>query len=46
VPATVTIPAFSNQVQVYVTGVASGKTTIHASVLPYIPDTTAAVTVP
>jgi hypothetical protein len=46
VPATVTIPANGTQVQVYVTGVAAGTTTIHAKLLPFIPDTTATVTVP
>jgi hypothetical protein len=43
VPATITIPAGQTEVQVYVTGVANGTTTIHASLLPFIPDTTATV---
>lgn len=45
VPATITIPADNTQVQVYVTGVGNGTTTIHASLLPFIPDTTATVKV-
>jgi hypothetical protein len=45
VPATITIPANSSEVQLYVTGVSNGTTTIHASLLPYIPDTTETVKV-
>lgn len=45
VPATVTILPNTTSVVVPVTGVASGSTLIHASLLPSIPDTTASVTV-
>jgi hypothetical protein len=44
VPATVNFAANATSVSVPVTGVASGSTTIHASALPNIPDTTASVT--
>jgi len=45
VPATITVPAGYLQVQLYITGVSNGTTTIHASLLPYIPDATATVTI-
>ena len=45
VPSTVNVPAGATSVQVPVTGVSSGTATIHASSLPNLPDTTAAVTV-
>jgi len=45
VPATIKIPAGYTEVQVNVTGVSKGTTTIHASLLPSIPDTTATVNV-
>lgn len=45
VPATVTFAANATTVTVPVTGAAAGTTTIHASALPTIPDTTAAITV-
>jgi hypothetical protein len=45
VPATATIPANGTSVIVPVTGVAAGATLIRASVLPFVPDTTAGVTV-
>ena len=45
VPPTITIPAGTTQVQLYITGVANGTTIIHANLLPFIPDTTATVTI-
>lgn len=45
VPATVKIAAYTKSVSVPVTGVTPGPAIIHASLLPYIPDTTASVTV-
>ncbi len=45
VPATVVIPANATSIGVSVTGVASGTTLVHASLLPILADTTATVTV-
>src|SRR6185369_5838332 len=45
VPATVTFAATAASITVPVTGVAVGSTTIHASSLPNLADTTASVTV-
>jgi hypothetical protein len=45
VPTTVTIPPNATSVVVPITGVAAGSTTVHASALPNVPDTTAIVTV-
>jgi trimeric autotransporter adhesin len=45
VPLTATFPANVATITVPVTGVGAGSTTIHASVLPGIPDTTATVNV-
>jgi len=44
-PATVTFPANGTSVTLPVTGVGVGSTIIHASALPAVPDTTAAITV-
>ncbi len=45
VPATVKIAAYTKSVSVPVTGITPGPAVIHASFLPFIPDTTASVTV-
>ena len=45
VPATVVIPANATSIGVSVTGVASGTTVVHASLLPILADTTATVIV-
>ncbi len=45
VPLTIVIPANQTSVNVPVSGVAGGIATIHASILPDVPDTTALITV-
>jgi len=45
VPATATFTAGASTVQVPVSGVSSGSTKIHASLLPNLPDTSATITV-
>jgi hypothetical protein len=44
-PATVVIPSGSTSTTVPLTGVGVGSTTIHASALPNVPDTSASVTI-
>jgi hypothetical protein len=43
VPATITVPAGQTEVQLFVSGVGNGTTTIHASQLPFVPDATVSV---